>query len=73
MTYGEIGAMRRTWRDRRMRFVKNIEMLKQKVLLMAYLRFCLPQHLSAEELARRREELKKHSKPCKMSRFRGSA
>lgn len=34
---------------------------------------CLHQHLSAEELARRREERKKHSKPCKISRFRGSA
>uniref|UniRef100_H3CL25 Myb-like, SWIRM and MPN domain-containing protein 1 n=1 Tax=Tetraodon nigroviridis TaxID=99883 RepID=H3CL25_TETNG len=30
------------------------------------------EHLSAEELARRREEMRKHSKPCKISRFRGS-
>eukprot|EP00066_Takifugu_rubripes_P023612 XP_011612878.1 PREDICTED: histone H2A deubiquitinase MYSM1 [Takifugu rubripes] len=30
------------------------------------------EHLSAEELARRREEMKKHPKPCKVSRFRGS-
>lgn len=33
---------------------------------------CVHQHLSAEELARRREEMKKHPKPCKTSRFRGS-
>lgn len=33
---------------------------------------CVHQHLSAEELARRREEMKKHPKPCKISRFRGS-
>ncbi|XP_076583037.1 histone H2A deubiquitinase MYSM1 [Chaetodon auriga] len=30
------------------------------------------EHLSAEELALRREEMKKQPKPCKMSRFRGS-
>ncbi|XP_035509743.1 histone H2A deubiquitinase MYSM1 [Morone saxatilis] len=30
------------------------------------------EHLSAEELALRREEMKKHPKPCKMSRFKGS-
>lgn len=34
---------------------------------------CLHQHLSAEELARQREAMKKDSKPCKISRFRGSA
>lgn len=33
---------------------------------------CVHQHLSAEELAQRREEMKKHPKPCKISRFRGS-
>lgn len=33
---------------------------------------CVHQHLSAEELARRREEMKKHPKPCKIYRFRGS-
>uniref|UniRef100_A0A673CCK8 Myb-like, SWIRM and MPN domain-containing protein 1 n=1 Tax=Sphaeramia orbicularis TaxID=375764 RepID=A0A673CCK8_9TELE len=30
------------------------------------------EHLSAEELARRREEMKRQPKPCKMSRYRGS-
>ncbi|XP_078115761.1 histone H2A deubiquitinase MYSM1 [Sander vitreus] len=30
------------------------------------------EHLSAEELALRREEMKKQPKPCKISRFRGS-
>ncbi|XP_041862348.1 histone H2A deubiquitinase MYSM1 [Melanotaenia boesemani] len=30
------------------------------------------EHLSAEELALRREEMKKQPKPCKMSRYRGS-
>ncbi|XP_061594057.1 histone H2A deubiquitinase MYSM1 [Cololabis saira] len=30
------------------------------------------EHLSAEELARQREEMKKQPKPCKMSRCRGS-
>lgn len=30
------------------------------------------EHLSAEELARRREEMKKQPKPCKISRYRGS-
>ncbi|KAM3620111.1 uncharacterized protein V6R79_018455 [Siganus canaliculatus] len=30
------------------------------------------EHLSAEELARRREEMKKQPKPCKVSRFRGT-
>ncbi|XP_070817719.1 histone H2A deubiquitinase MYSM1 isoform X2 [Chaetodon trifascialis] len=30
------------------------------------------EHLSAEELALRREEMKKQPRPCKMSRFRGS-
>lgn len=30
------------------------------------------EHLSAEEVAKRREEMKKQPKPCKMSRYRGS-
>ncbi|XP_068449227.1 histone H2A deubiquitinase MYSM1 [Clinocottus analis] len=30
------------------------------------------EHLSAEELAERREEMKRQPKPCKISRFRGS-
>lgn len=38
---------------------------------LMWCRLCLHQHLSAEEVARRREEMKRTPKPSKISRFRG--
>lgn len=76
-TFGGTGVMLKTWRDRHMRYGHCTTTFNQITIYILTnmftdsVFFFLYQHLSAEELALRREEMKKQPKPYKMSRYRG--
>lgn len=75
-TFGGTGVMLKTWRDRHMRYGHCTTTFNQITIYILTNMFTdsvffLYQHLSAEELALRREEMKKQPKPYKMSRYRG--
>lgn len=75
-TFGGTGVMLKTWRDRHMRYGHCTTTFNQITIYILTNMFTdsvffLYQHLSAEELALRREEMKKQPKPYKMFRYRG--
>lgn len=75
-TFGGTGVMLKTWRDRHTRYGHCTTTFNQITIYILTNMFTdsvffLYQHLSAEELALRREEMKKQPKPYKMSRYRG--